>query len=116
MHSAKLLFRCGGMRSGTGARNGSFADAVPERERGVSPSRPKGERRLSPPSYFALSADPVTMGQPRVSPRLRGAVAMPFLLMMFLTVACLPGWNTPPGWVNSAPVSAALTWLGVALV
>jgi Zn-dependent protease with chaperone function len=41
---------------------------------------------------------------------------MPFVLMMFLTVACLPGWKTAPGWVQSAPLSAALTWLGVALV
>jgi STE24 endopeptidase len=41
---------------------------------------------------------------------------MPFLLMIFLTVACLPEWRDPPGWVNSIFWSALLTWLGVALV
>ncbi len=46
----------------------------------------------------------------------RGDDAMPFLLMVFLTVACLPSWQDPPGFVNSALLSAGLTWLGVALV
>jgi STE24 endopeptidase len=42
---------------------------------------------------------------------------MPFLLMVFLTVACLPKWDpqAPPGWVDSIFWSALLTWLGVAL-
>ena len=39
---------------------------------------------------------------------------MPFVLMVFLAVACLPAWTEPPGWVHSAVLSAALTWLGVA--
>ena len=42
---------------------------------------------------------------------------MPFLLMVFLTVACLPKWDSqPPGWVDSIFWSAVLTWLGVALI
>jgi Zn-dependent protease with chaperone function len=43
---------------------------------------------------------------------------MPFLLMVFLTVVCLPAWQTQDrtGWVSSPVLSAALTWLGVALV
>ena len=41
---------------------------------------------------------------------------MPFLLMVFLTVACLPSWQDPPGLVDSPLLSAGLTWLGVALV
>ena len=40
---------------------------------------------------------------------------MPFLLMVFLTVACLPTWETNPGWVDSVALSALLTWLGVVL-
>ena len=38
---------------------------------------------------------------------------MPFLLMVFLTVACLPKWDAPPGWVDSIFWSAVLTWLAV---
>jgi STE24 endopeptidase len=41
---------------------------------------------------------------------------MPFLLMVFLTVACLPKWVAPPGWVDSIFWSAVLTWLSVALL
>ena len=41
---------------------------------------------------------------------------MPFLLMVFLTVACLPSWQDQPRWVNSPALSALLTWLGVALM
>ena len=41
---------------------------------------------------------------------------MPFLLMIFLTVACLPAWREPPGWVHSVVWSVASTWLGVACV
>jgi Zn-dependent protease with chaperone function len=41
---------------------------------------------------------------------------MPFLLMAFLTVVCLPSWQDAPGFVHSITLSAALTWLGVALV
>ena len=40
---------------------------------------------------------------------------MPFLLMVFLTVVCLPAWTTGTGWVQSPAWSAALTWLAVAL-
>ena len=39
---------------------------------------------------------------------------MPFLLMVFLTVACLPSWATNPGWAPSPTLSAVLTGLGVA--
>jgi STE24 endopeptidase len=41
---------------------------------------------------------------------------MPFLLMAFLTVACLPAWAEPPGFVQSVFWSALLTWLGVACI
>ena len=41
---------------------------------------------------------------------------MPFLLMVFLTVVCLPSWQQPPGFANAPLLSAALTWLGVAAV
>ncbi len=41
---------------------------------------------------------------------------MPFLLMVFLTVACLPKWDpqAPPGWIDSVFWSAVLTWSAVA--
>jgi STE24 endopeptidase len=43
---------------------------------------------------------------------------MPFLLMVFLTVACLPKWDSQaaPGWVDSTFWSAVLTWSAVALL
>ncbi len=43
---------------------------------------------------------------------------MPFLLMVFLTVACLPRWypQDPPGWIDSPFWSAVLTWSAVALI
>jgi STE24 endopeptidase len=42
---------------------------------------------------------------------------MPFLLMVFLTVVCLPKWDpqAPPGWVDSPFWSAVFTWSAVAL-
>src|SRR5215469_11740510 len=37
---------------------------------------------------------------------------MPFLLLLVLTVACLPGeWPSPPAWLGPAG-SALLTWAG----
>src|SRR5437763_2863900 len=39
---------------------------------------------------------------------------MPFLLMLFLTVACLPEkWSEPGGWLGSPITSVLLTWLCV---
>src|SRR5262245_54393614 len=41
---------------------------------------------------------------------------MPFLLMLFLTLACLPeSWPQPGRWVGSPIKSVLLTWLGVLL-
>lgn len=41
---------------------------------------------------------------------------MPFLLMLFLTLACLPEtWPVPPAWVGSPARSVLFTWLGVLL-
>src|SRR5690348_3554367 len=41
---------------------------------------------------------------------------MPFLLMLFLTLACLPeSWPRPMHWVSSPVMSVVLTWLGVLL-
>jgi STE24 endopeptidase len=41
---------------------------------------------------------------------------MPFLLMLFLTLACLPeSWPQPGRWVGSPVTSVLLTWLGVLL-
>jgi Zn-dependent protease with chaperone function len=41
---------------------------------------------------------------------------MPFLLMLFLTLACLPEtWPQPAAWVGSPGRSALFTWLGVLL-
>src|SRR5436305_8533162 len=40
---------------------------------------------------------------------------MPFLLMLFLTLACLPeSWPRPAAWVGSPVRAVLLTWLGVA--
>ncbi len=41
---------------------------------------------------------------------------MPFLLMLFLTLACLPeSWPAPAAWVGSPVKSVLLTWLAVVL-
>src|SRR5579864_3136096 len=41
---------------------------------------------------------------------------MPFLLMLFLTLACLPeAWPRPGAWVGSPLRSVLFTWLGVLL-
>lgn len=43
---------------------------------------------------------------------------MPFLLMLLLTLACLPevgDWPAPTDWISSPAQSAALTWLWVGL-
>src|SRR5262249_22857136 len=43
---------------------------------------------------------------------------MPFLLMLFLTLACVPDmkdWPEPVRWVGSPVKSVLLTWLGVLL-
>jgi Zn-dependent protease with chaperone function len=40
---------------------------------------------------------------------------MPVLLLLFLTLACLPDKWPVPAWIASPLVSAALTWTGVAL-
>src|SRR5262249_21760928 len=41
---------------------------------------------------------------------------MPFLLMLFLTLACLPeSWPEPAAWVGSPGRSGLLTWLGASL-
>ena len=41
---------------------------------------------------------------------------MPFLLMLFLTLACLPEtWPQPASWVGSPLHSVLFTWLGVLL-
>lgn len=41
---------------------------------------------------------------------------MPFLLMLFLTLACVPdNWPEPGRWVGSPLTSVLLTWLGVLL-
>src|SRR2546421_3108418 len=52
---------------------------------------------------------------------MRRRLAMPFLLLLFLPLACLPEDWGPPFWQEAtgdrtAAVSAALTWLAVALV
>jgi STE24 endopeptidase len=42
---------------------------------------------------------------------------MPFLLMLFLTLACLPeSWPAPGAWVGSPWRSVLFTWLGVLLL
>ncbi|HVS34376.1 MAG TPA: M48 family metallopeptidase [Gemmataceae bacterium] len=41
---------------------------------------------------------------------------MPFVLMIFLTIVCLPSWKDAPSFVTSPLWSAVLTWLGVALL
>ena len=41
---------------------------------------------------------------------------MPFVLMVFLTVVCLPSWENRCGFVASPVLSAGLTWLAVALL
>src|SRR6185295_9700989 len=41
---------------------------------------------------------------------------MPFLLMLFLTLACVPeNWPEPGRWFNSPLKGVLLTWLGVLL-
>ena len=41
---------------------------------------------------------------------------MPFLLLLFLTLACLPDdWPAPAAWVGTPARSALLTWLAMGL-